>query len=129
MHLPLGPFGAAQFRPPPALSPLPRATRTRSKLPTDRQNWNAAFISFDTERNSRICGYGDTLLNPLSAVGFGPRLRGLGSRPVSGARRSRKAGDPSGRPIVSAPRNAAIASGEAGASIRLLPQYRLKFLC
>src|SRR5271169_5226942 len=66
MHLPLGPFGAAQFRPPPALSPLPRATRTTSKLPTDRQNWNAAFIAFDTERNSRICGYGDTLPNPLS---------------------------------------------------------------
>src|SRR5271170_5873255 len=66
MHLPLGPFGAAQFRPPPALSPSPRATRTMSKLPTDRPNWNAAFIAFDTERNSRICGYGDTLPNPLS---------------------------------------------------------------
>ena len=49
------------------------------------------------------------LLNPFSAVGFGPRLRGLGSRPVSAASRSRKAGDPSGRPIVSSPRNAAVA--------------------
>ena len=92
MHLPLGPFGAAQFRPPPALSPLPRATRTTSKLPTDRQNRNTALIAFDTERNSRICGcggYGDALPNPLSVVGFGPRLRGLGSRPGSAARRSR----------------------------------------
>jgi hypothetical protein len=41
------------------------------------------------------------LLNPFSAVGFGPRLRGLGSRPVSAARRSRKAGDRSERPIIS----------------------------
>ena len=51
------------------------------------------------------------LLNPFSAVGFGPRLRGLGSRPVSAARRSRKAGDRSGRPIISPPRNAAVARG------------------
>ena len=54
------------------------------------------------------------LLNPFSAVGFGPRLRGLGSRPVSAARRSRKAGDRSGRPIISPPRNAAVARGVDG---------------
>src|SRR5208282_192344 len=67
---------------------------------------------------SRTMYYGDTLLNPLLAAGFGPRFRGLGSRPVRVAILSRKAGDPSGRPIVSAPRSAAIASSEAGASIR-----------
>jgi hypothetical protein len=54
-------------------------------------------------------GYGDTLLNPLSAAGLGPRFPGLGSRPVRVASRSRKAGDPRGRPIVSAPRSADIA--------------------
>jgi len=36
------------------------------------------------------------------------------SRPVRTARRSKKAGDPNGRPIVSAPRTAAIAWVAAG---------------
>ena len=40
---------------------------------------------------------------------MGPRLGWRGSRPVSAARRSRRAGAPSGRPIVSAARSAAIA--------------------
>jgi len=52
------------------------------------------------------------------AAGFGPRFPGLGSRPVRVARRSRKAGDPSGRPIVSAPRSADIVSLAAGWSIK-----------
>ena len=49
---------------------------------------------------------GDTLLNPLLAAGFGPRRSRIA--PVWVATRSRKAGDPRGRPIVSAPRSAAI---------------------
>ena len=43
--------------------------------------------------------YGDTLLNPLS-LAFDPRYCGRESRPVA-ARRSRKAGELSGCPMVS----------------------------
>jgi hypothetical protein len=63
-------------------------------------------------------GHGHTLSNPslgsASDLVFAARV----ARPVRTARPSRTAGDPSGRPIVSAPRNAAVASFEVGASIR-----------
>jgi hypothetical protein len=67
-----------------------------------------------------ITDYGDALLNSqtLPAFGFGPRRLGHGSRPVAAARRSRKAGDPRGRPIVSAARNAETASADGAVSIR-----------
>ena len=90
----------------------------------ERPNVRGEIPGFHQDVNHRGTICETELLNPFSAVGFGPRLRGLGSRPVSAASRSRKAGDPSGRPIVSAPRNAAIASEEAGASIRS-PNRRL----
>jgi hypothetical protein len=41
---------------------------------------------------------------------------------------SRRAGDPSGRPIVSAPRNTAIASSEAGAPINQVAETEVASL-
>jgi predicted nucleic acid-binding protein len=57
-----------------------------------------------------------TLYSPPNCppFGLGPLRRGRGSRPVVAARRSRKVGEPSGRPIVSAALSADIASTETG---------------
>jgi hypothetical protein len=50
--------------------------------------------------------------------GLRPRFPGRGSRPASAASRSRNANGPSGRPIVSAARNAATRAASASSAIR-----------
>ena len=57
-------------------------------------------------RPKRRRDYGDTLLDPLSLVGFDPCLRGLGSRPVSAGRRPGNAADRSGHYGITALRDA-----------------------
>ena len=67
-------------------------------------------------RASVECGYVDTLLNPLFPA-FGPHFVGRGSRPVRAARPSRKAAEPSGRPMVLAARGADSASADGAVLI------------
>jgi hypothetical protein len=82
---------------PPAIHRLPIYLQSR------RENAlrGAAALGATPSSANRTAGCrGGTLPNRLLAPGLGPRFRGLGPRPVRAARRSRKAGDPSGRPIV-----------------------------
>ena len=68
----------------------------------------------ESRSDSLLGGYGDTLPIPLSFVGFGPLFRGPRIAAGERGKAIQEGDDPSGRPIVSAPRSAAIAWIAAG---------------